>query len=55
VTDSNFGTSASITLSNLQSTTTYYYVRESTDVSGNVMLTSANMFVAGTPTTTTQR
>lgn len=55
VTDANFGTNASITLTGLQPNATYHYVRESTDIAGNVMLTLHNTFTAGVATTTTQR
>lgn len=39
VVSNTFSTTASITLSGLQSHTTYYYVRESVDLSGNVTWT----------------
>ena len=39
VSTAGFGSTANITLTNLQSNTTYYYVLESVDASGNVMWT----------------
>lgn len=44
VSNNGYTPTASITITGLQSRTTYYYVRESVDVSGNVTLTLAHTF-----------
>jgi peptidoglycan hydrolase-like protein with peptidoglycan-binding domain len=44
VSDPNFDTSADITLTGLNPSSVYYYVRESIDSSGNVMQTTAKTF-----------
>lgn len=45
--DYSMNTATAVTLSSLLPNTTYYYVRESTDISGNVMLTTYRTFQTG--------
>ena len=42
--DANFDIAQTVSISGLQSGTTYFYVRESVDASGNVMLSTARTF-----------
>ncbi len=44
VAGNSVGTSASVTVAGLQPNTTYYYVRESVDMAGNVMWTTRQTF-----------
>lgn len=44
VIDANFGVIANVTLTGLTPNTTYYYVRESIDASGNIMWTTHRTF-----------